>query len=161
MPNYYKGFYKIQNPKKYRGDPTECYYRSLWERKVCKFADLSPSVIEWCIEPFSIKYISPIDSRPHQYIIDFWMKVKTSDGKEEIQLIEVKPYKQTINPMTEEHTPSTKKRRPKTLAEQISTYAVNSAKWEAARKVCEAKNWKFIILTEKELFRETKKKSKR
>lgn len=153
MRESYKGFYKVQHPEKYRGDPTQCYYRSLWERKVCKFADMSDSVIEWCIEPFSIKYWSPIDSRPHQYIIDFWMKVKRADGSIEVQLIEVKPYKQTLNPLSEEYAPKSRVRRTKTVARELTTWAVNEAKWKAARKLCEEKGWKFIILTEKELFK--------
>ena len=29
---------------------------------------------------------------------------------------------------------------------------VNEAKWKAAQKFCEKRNWEFVILTEKELF---------
>ena len=33
----------------------------------------------------------------------------------------------------------------------MKRYAVNEEKWKAAKKFCEHKNWKFIILTEDQL----------
>ena len=30
----YKGYFKPKNPKKYKGDPTNIIYRSLWEKKL-------------------------------------------------------------------------------------------------------------------------------
>ena len=32
------------------------------------------------------------------------------------------------------------------------TYVINQCKWEAARKWCDKHGYKFLILTEKELF---------
>jgi len=34
----YKGKYRPENPKKYKGDPTNIVYRSLWERKFMRYS---------------------------------------------------------------------------------------------------------------------------
>jgi hypothetical protein len=34
---------------------------------------------------------------------------------------------------------------------ESQTYAVNQAKWAAAREFCESRNWDFLIATEKDL----------
>ena len=31
---------------------------------------------------------------------------------------------------------------------------INEAKWEAAKGLCEKNDWKFVILTEKQLFKD-------
>jgi len=60
-------------------------------------------------------------------------------------LIEIKPYKQTIPPVE-----SNRKKKSTILYEKI-TYAVNQAKWSAARQFAKKRNIEFIILTENEL----------
>ena len=34
---------------------------------------------------------------------------------------------------------------------EVSTWAVNQAKWKAAKEYCDDRQWKFMIMTEKEL----------
>ena len=140
----YKGKYKPMNPKKYKGDPTQVIYRSLWERKLMVYCDKNTSVIEWGSEEIIIPYRSPKDGRIHRYFPDFYMKVKEANGKIQSYLVEVKPKKQTECP---------KPRRVKTKAylSEVMTYATNAAKWESAIEYCDDRGWKFKLITEHEL----------
>ena len=62
----YKGKYKPSHPKKYKGDPTNIVYRSLWERKFMVYCDNNENVLEWQSEEFCIPYRSPMDNRVHR-----------------------------------------------------------------------------------------------
>jgi hypothetical protein len=144
----YRGRYTPKNPKKYTGDPTNIKYDSGWERRVCKFCDLNPDIIEWVREPLAIPYYSIIDKKMHKYYVDFYIKANSKTSKDvQVYLVEVKPYKQTIKPVAK-YTKKTKRPTRRFIREQV-TYVINTAKWEAARKVCESKGWKFLILHEK------------
>lgn len=141
----YKTIYKPINESKYVGDPTNIICRSLWERKVCKYLDTNENILRWGSEEISIQYISPLDNRVHRYYPDFIVEALSPSGKKKTKVIEVKPYKQTI-------APEKGKKRKKTYLNEVTTYMVNEAKWIAARKFCEKRDWEFVILTEKELF---------
>lgn len=143
----YKGSYRPKNPQKYRGDITNCFYRSLWERKFMVFCDENSSVIEWSSEEVVVPYISPIDGKYHRYFVDFWVKVESSDGKFKIYLIEVKPKSQTKQP-----DPPKTKRTSKSKIIEMRNWIINNAKWAAAKSLCEDKGWEFKILTEDNLF---------
>jgi hypothetical protein len=43
------------------------------------------------------------------------------------------------------------KRKTKSWAYAVKTWAVNQAKWEAAKEYCADRNYEFRVLTEKEL----------
>ena len=43
--SFYKGFYKVKNRNKYKGNPDNVIYRSSWELLVLKWLDNNPSVI--------------------------------------------------------------------------------------------------------------------
>ena len=58
----YSGKFKPKNYKKYKGNPTKIFYRSLWERRFMVYADSNPNIIEWGSEEVVIPYISPLDS---------------------------------------------------------------------------------------------------
>ena len=141
----YNGKYYPRYPKKYKGDPTNIVYRSLWERKFMNYCDITESVSEWQSEEFWIPYRSPIDNRVHRYFPDFYIKYKDSSGKRRSVVIEVKPKSQTKMP------PQNPKKRTKSWAYSVSTYAVNQAKWKAAREFCKDRNIEFKIMTEHEL----------
>jgi len=113
---------------------------------MCKYMDKNENVLRWASEEIAIPYISPVDNKPHKYYPDFLAEIKTKDGKIQKYLIEVKPYKQTKPPVA-------KSRKTKTYHINMKTYAVNTAKWKAARELCENNDWKFTLLTEKEIFR--------
>ena len=141
----YNGKYYPRYPKKYKGDPTNIVYRSLWERKFMNYCDLTENVSEWQSEEFWIPYRSPIDNRTHRYFPDFYIKYKDSSGKRRSVVIEVKPKSQTKMP------PQNPKKRTKSWAYSVRTYAVNQAKWKAAREFCKDRNIEFKIMTEHEL----------
>lgn len=146
----YKGRFKPHNPSKYKGDPTNIIYRSLWELKLMRYLDDHPNVIQWASEEFFVPYRSPIDGKKHRYFPDFWVKQKNAQGKIETIVIEVKPHKQTNAPdPSKALTPRGNKSR--RYVKEVMTYGINQAKWKACKDLCEDKGWKFQIMTEHEL----------
>ena len=96
----YRGRYIPANPKKYKGDPSNIIYRSLWERKFMVYCDANDRILEWGSEEFFIPYRSPLDGKVHRYFPDFYVKVKTKEGKLKKWVVEVKPKAQTTPPKT-------------------------------------------------------------
>ena len=94
----YSGKYRPKDPKKYVGNPTRIYYRSLWERKFMVYCDTNDSIIEWGSEEVIIPYISPWDGRVHRYFPDFYIKVRQTDGKLKKFIIEIKQKNQCAPP---------------------------------------------------------------
>lgn len=140
----YKGYFRPKNPQKYKGNPSNIIYRSMWECKLMSHLDIHPDVIEWSSEEFFIPYKSPVDGRWHRYFPDFYVKKKNTAGLIEISVIEVKPLIQTKPPTIQ----SKKNRR---YITEVMTYGVNQAKWKAAEEYCKERKWTFHIFTEKEL----------
>ena len=140
----YKGKYYPSYPRKYKGDPTNIIYRSLWERKFMVYCDKNESILEWASEEIAIPYRSPVDNRVHRYFPDFYMKVKETNGKIKNYVIEVKPAKQTI-------PPKKPKRQTKGYIREAYEYAKNQAKWKMAKEFCADRQWEFKVVTEKEL----------
>ena len=140
----YRGKYYPSFPRKYKGDPTNIIYRSLWERKFMVYCDKNTKILEWGREEIALPYISPHDSRVHRYFPDFYIKVQENTGKIKRYLIEVKPLKQTTKPKKP-------KRQTKGYIREAFEYARNQAKWKAAREYCADRMWEFKVITEKEL----------
>ena len=141
----YHGRYLPENPTKYKGDPTNIVYRSLWERKFMRYCDLTEEVNQWQSEEFWIPYISPVDNRVHRYFPDFFIKYKDKTGKQRTVVVEIKPKRQVEMP------PQNPKRRTKAWASSVKTWVVNQAKWKAAREFCADRNYEFKIMTEDDL----------
>ena len=135
----YQGKYRPSYPKKYIGDPSNIIYRSSWEYKFMKWCDYTTSVQEWGSEEIIIPYISPVDGKRHRYFPDFYVKIQNRK-----YLVEVKPFKQTLEPKTQ-------KRNTKRYINEVVTYHVNKAKWKAATEFCKDHSWEFMLITEKEL----------
>ena len=144
MAESLKSKYKPSNPQKYKGDYNNIICRSTWERKFCRWCDLNESIISWGSEEFFIPYISPVDNRVHRYFPDFIIKLKEQSGKVKTYVIEVKPKKQTVPPVK-------KTRVTKSFIHETKTYAVNQAKWKAAKEWCDDRLLEFKIITEDEL----------
>lgn len=142
--NYKQGIYIPKNPNKYRGNASNIVYRSSWELRVFKWMDDNPSVLEWASEECVIPYKSPVDKKLHRYFPDIWAKVLGVDGRTKTYLIEIKPEAQT-------NEPKVKKKITKQYITEVCTYAINQAKWKAAREYCLDRKWEFKILTEKDL----------
>ena len=140
----YKGKFRPSKPKKYKGDPTNIVYRSLWELKFMRYCDSNSNIVKWSSEEIVIPYRSPIDNRFHRYFPDFYLKYKDNTGKLIEKVVEIKPAKQVQEPKIQ-------KRKTKKYVTEVVTYAKNQAKWMAAEEFCKDRKWKFQILTEKEL----------
>lgn len=141
---YKQGFFNPNHPDKYMGDLRHIIYRSEWELKMMNKFDNNPAVIKWSSEETIIPYKSPVDGRTHRYFVDFKAVMKTKDGLKTF-LFEVKPKRQT--------QPPKKPQKPgKRYVKEVMTYAVNQAKFNAAKKYCEDRGFEFHILTEEEIF---------
>ena len=139
----YKGKYKPSYPQKYKGDPTNVIYRSLWERKFMVYCDKNENVLEWSSEEIALPYKSPLDNRIHRYFPDFYIKVKEGN-KIQKYLVEIKPKRQVSEPKIP-------KRKTKGYIYEVKEYVKNQAKWKSAQEFCEDRQWKFKIMTEDDL----------
>lgn len=146
----YSGKFKPKNYKKYRGDPTKIFYRSLWERRFMVYCDNNEKIIEWGSEEVIIPYKSPLDKKVHRYFPDFYIKYVNKDKQVVREIIEVKPKKQ-LNP------PKEPKRRTQRYLNEVTTYMVNQAKFKAAQEYCDDRKLGFRILTEDHLVPKKKK----
>lgn len=109
-----------------------------------EYCDKRPHVLRWASEEVIIPYFFRGDGKWHRYFVDMWLQVRNRAGNIETWLVEIKPHAQTQIPKPH----GTRKRQ---LREAL-TYAKNQAKWEAATNFCNAKGWRFVILTEKDLY---------
>ena len=141
----YKGKYIPNNPQKYKGNPSQIIYRSLWERKFMVYCDKNDKVIEWGSEEVIVPYRSPWDGKIHRYFPDFYIKIKQSSGGVKKFIIEVKPEYQCKQPN------KTPKKRTRKWYKEVQTYGINQAKWKSAIDWCANRGMEFKILTEKHL----------
>lgn len=145
MSRGYRGSFKPKNPQKYIGDINSITYRSLWERKFMLFCDTNPAIVKWASEEIAIPYYYKVDKKMHKYYVDFVMQILEASGKLKTYLIEIKPYKQTIEPIKRKNT--------KKYINEILEWEKNQSKWSQATQYANGKNWEFKIITEKELFK--------
>ena len=141
----YSGRYIPTNPKKYRGNPSQIIYRSLWERKLMVYCDRNEKILEWGSEEVIIPYLSPWDNKIHRYFPDFYMKVKQNSGGVKKFIIEVKPKYQCTPPV------KNPKRKTKKWYNDVKNYVINEAKWKSANEFCLDNGMEFKILTEEHL----------
>lgn len=130
-----KGLYTPINPEKYMGDPNKIRFLSAWEQRVMSVFDLNPSVVQWGSEEIKIPYYNPFKKKVCMYLPDFIVKYKDSKDNLKIEVVEVKPVKETL------------------VRNKMTTYdkvclVTNAAKWQAARAFCDKYNVAFRIMTE-------------
>jgi len=147
MKHYKQGVFTPRNKQKYKGDASRIRYMSGWELKLMIYLDQHPDILVWSSEEFAISYRHPIEGTVRRYFPDMWFKKRDKDGTISTILVEVKPLAETRPPQIL----SGKKAQSKGYLYKATTWAVNCAKWEAAKKLCDAKGWQFMILTEKDL----------
>ena len=147
----YKGRFRPKNPDKYKGDPSNIIYRSMWEFKFFRYVDEHPDIMWWQSEEVVVPYISPIDGRKHRYFPDVIVHKRIPGGDPKTIMIEIKPYKQTLPPDPRKKNATPTGRISRRYLNEVKTYGINEAKWKAAESFCKAKGWEFIIMTEKEL----------
>ena len=109
-------------------------FRSGMELRLFKHMDARQNVLSWSSEETVIPYVSPLDNRLHRYFVDVKATILLNNGTTKTFLIEVKEKSQTKPP----NPPKPGKKKTRFLKESV-TYAVNSVKWETARKVCAKK----------------------
>ena len=130
-----------RHPEKYIGTyPIVC--RSTWEFRMCGWFDLNNKVLEWSSESHRIRYFDPVKGKWRIYYPDFYVMFKNR-GK---FIAEVKPLKDI-------RMPKRGKKSQKTLRIMEQTISTNQAKVKAADKYCKKLGMRFVILTEKDLFR--------
>lgn len=147
----YNGRFRPKNPKKYKGDPTNIIYRSLWELKFFKWCDEHPDVIWWQSEELIVPYRSPVDNHIHRYFPDVIVHRKDRDGNVKTIMVEIKPYKQTLPPDPRKKNATPTGRLSRRYLNEVKTWGVNDAKWKAARDYCAKRGWEFVIMTERQL----------
>ena len=145
LPKTYKGHFRPKNPQKYRGDPSNIVFRSLWELNVMRRFDERDDVLEWSSEEIIVQYFDPVKNKYRRYFPDFVAKMRLADGSIKTRMIEVKPKKETIEPVPQ-------KRKTKGYIMEVTTWATNTAKWKYAREYCADRGWDFVILTEDHIF---------
>lgn len=141
------GFKKgIYNPRNREKCDNKGYleYRSSWELCFFKWCDNNPNVVRWGSENVIIPYISPIDKKLHRYFVDNTVSLREGD-KIVKYLIEIKPSDHLSPPKF------SKRKKEKTLIQGRIMYENNKAKWASATKWASLNNYKFVILTEKDL----------
>lgn len=139
-----QGIFNPKNPEKYIGRGS-IKYRSSWEFKFMNFLDTHPSIKQWASEAISIKYENPVANKTKSYVPDFLIIYEDTSGNRKGELVEIKPYKETT---LEAAGRSTKN--------QIQA-VVNQAKWKAAAEFCKRNGLQFRVLTEHDIFTNTKR----
>jgi len=144
---YRQGIFKPQNPQKYKGTSLPVT-RSSWEFKFCRFLDLNENIMEWSSEEPKIPYLNPNTRTMWNYHPDFLVRIKDPKNPlgSRVELIEIKPYKQTLAPVAK------KGKKAQSLLKETQVYNMNQAKWQAAREFCRRQGWTFKVLTERDLF---------
>jgi len=137
-----QGVFKPKNTAKYLGKSYPVY-RSGWELKFFRWCDENTNVLEWASEAIIIPYINPVDGKAHRYYTDGVIALKEGVNIKKY-IIEIKPSSQLVKPVAG-------KKRHSTLLYETARYIQNQAKWKAAKKWCESRNYSFLILTEREL----------
>ena len=125
----YSGKYKPTNIEKYKGDHRNIIYRSLWERKFMVYCDTNEKILEWGSEELVIPYKSPLDNKWHRYFPDFFIKYVDNQGNIRRSVIEIKPKRFC-------EAPKVQSRKTKKYIYEVTEYAKNQAKWEAAKEFC-------------------------
>ena len=136
----YKGRYKIKNPDKYLGNPTNVIFRSLWERNTFRWCENNPKVRAWSSEEIVVPYKCKVDNKLHRYFVDLYVEMNNG----QTILVEIKPKKETL-------PPKQPKRKTKKFLNEVITFSKNQAKWEAADQYARHKGWKFQVWTEETL----------
>ena len=139
MARFAQGKYSLKNPEKYIGTKVPTY-RSSWEFAFMRFCDEHASVSNWASEAVKIPYRNPLSGKFTIYVPDFFITYVNAQGKQHVELIEVKPASQTF----ENKLGKSKYNK--------AHFVVNQAKWGAARAWCKQKGIFFRVITEGDIF---------
>lgn len=110
------------------------------------FCDENSSIKQWASESIKIPYTDPHTGKRRHYTPDFLIQYVDAHGKMHNELIEVKPKNQTFL-----------KEAGRSKRNKVAT-EVNHAKWQSAVAFCDRVGLVFRVITEDELFVNTKRK---
>lgn len=141
------GYYKLINPDKYKGNPSEVVYRSSWEKKVMIYCDLNPGVIRWESEPYRVPYVD-FYGKTRNYIPDFYLETVNINNPSYINkfILEIKPEKETHEPEIPKGYITPKQL--KNIEYSYSVWIKNKHKWAYALEWCKKRDFIFKIITE-------------
>lgn len=142
---YSQGIYNIKNPEKYLGSKAPVY-RSSWEFTFMSFCDNNPAIQEWANESVKIPYRDPLTGKATVYVPDFLISYIDKNRKKHVELIEIKPAKQTI-----------REKVGKNPYDQAQ-YVKNLAKWASASAWCRQRGIRFRVINESDIFHNGKRK---
>jgi hypothetical protein len=161
-----QGFYKVQHPEKYIGNPNLIIFRSSWEYSFSRWCDFSPSVVKWSSEPTTVQYadriskleeckkygLNPNDPKNwvmRNYHVDFWLIIKKPDELLEKWVIEIKPSSKLKKPIPPHPDAPLKEHRK--FNTEAKEYLLNESKWLAMNEYAKKNDAKFFIFTEQTL----------
>jgi hypothetical protein len=145
MGRFAQGKFNLKNPDKYIGgrSPT---YRSSWEFAFMRMCDNNQNITQWASEAIKIPYRNPFTGKFTIYVPDFFLVYGDRNGKQHVELVEVKPANQTIKEKVGNSTSNK------------AHYVLNQAKWQAARAYCKQKGMYFRIVNEGDIFHQGKRR---
>ena len=109
------------------------------------FCDNNPNIQQWASEALHINYRNPFTGKNTIYVPDFLIVYVDRDGRKHGEVVEIKPLKETM-------MESAKSKRDKAMV------ALNTYKWDAARKFCAAQGLTFRVVNESDIFHQGKKR---
>ena len=139
------GFYQITNPEKYVGKKSP-HFRSSWEHSFMRFCDTNPSILQWASESIHIPYRNPFTNKNTIYVPDFFIVYVNKHNEKIAELIEIKPSKQT-----------TLENAGRSSRDQAAAI-LNMHKWQAAQAWCSQNGIRFRVVTEADMFANSKSK---
>lgn len=131
-----------RNTHKYKGK-LPIITRSALEINFARWLDLQTNCIQWGCESVIVNYNDPSEGgKSKRYFIDFYGIFRQKDGKLKKFYIEVKPHRQTLQPV------NSKNKKPATYLKECQIFDTNTAKWESATKYAKLQGSEFIVITE-------------
>ena len=146
---YKQGFYHLQNPSKYIGNPINIKFRSSWEYAFCTFLDMNDKIIRWTCEQPIITY-SDLRGKLHRYYPDFYYEMLVNDDPNDFKkiIVELKPESELFPPKKPLNETS---KSLESYEYSVRTHIKNKLKWDAAIDYANKNGAEFIIITEKHL----------
>ena len=145
MSRFAQGKFALKNPQKYVGGKSPTY-RSSWEFAFMKMCDENTAITKWASEAISIPYRNPLSGKMTIYVPDFFIVYTDKTGKQQVELIEVKPKNHTF----QESVGNSRYNK--------LHFVVNQAKWGAARAWCKQKGIVFRVINEGDIFHQGKRR---
>ena len=143
MSKFAQGKYQVKNPEKYMGKRLPSY-RSSWEFTFMSFCDNNPAVLNWVSEGVKIPYFNPVSGKQTIYVPDFVIVYVDANQHKHTEIVEIKPTKETTMESA------------RSYRDKLSV-AINMAKWAAADSWARANNMRFRVITEYDIFKNTKR----